>query len=103
MLLTPLDREPEFFSKRQSCGSSVMVWRAFSRKGKSTVAILHGRQDSEAYKLTLFYQLLPFADEKHEGSYVFQQDNASIHTSKSANNAVPRAEYYSVAVAGAYS
>jgi hypothetical protein len=62
-----------------------MVWRAFSRKGKSTLAILHGRQDSEAYKHTLFYQLLPFADEKHEGSYVFQQDNASIHTTKSAN------------------
>jgi hypothetical protein len=85
MLLAPLDREPEFFSKRQSCGGSVMVWGAFSRNGKSTLAILHGRQDSEAYKHTLFYQLHPFADEKHEGSDVFQQDDASIYTSKSAN------------------
>jgi transposase len=85
MLLAPLDREPEFFSEWQSCDGSVMVWRSFNRKGKSTVAILNGRQDYEAYKLTLFYQLLPFADEKHEGPYVFQKDNASIHTSKSAS------------------
>ena len=60
---------------------SWLIWGA----GKSTPAILQGRQDSEAYKHTLFHHLLPFADEKQQGSYVFQQDNPSIHTSKSAN------------------
>ncbi|KAG3195656.1 hypothetical protein PC128_g8319 [Phytophthora cactorum] len=38
-----------------------MVWGAFSDKGKSKLAILRGRQNSD---------------------YVFQQDNASIHASR---------------------
>jgi hypothetical protein len=62
-----------------------MVRRVLAEREKSIPAILQGRQDSEAYKHTLFHHLFPFADEKHGGSYVFQQDNASIHTSKSAN------------------
>jgi len=49
-----------------------MVWRAISAKGKSKLA---------AYTYTLSEHLLPFTDYHYGVDYVFQQDNASIHTS----------------------
>jgi transposase len=39
-----LRTEEQYFSKRQSGGASVMVWGAFSSKGKSSLAILNGNQ-----------------------------------------------------------
>jgi transposase len=77
-----LDDEPQWFSKRQGGGQSVMVWACFSAAGKSQIAFLTGRQKSADYISTLGNYLLPFLVTKHDDGYIFQQDNASIHASR---------------------
>lgn len=75
-------KEEETYKTRQSGGGSVMVWGAFCRSGKSRLAVLEGNQDSVAYCNTLRHYLLPFARDRFEEDYIFQQDNASIHCSR---------------------
>ena len=57
-----------------------MVCTAFSAKGTSEMAVLAERQTSEHYVNTLSEFLLPFAHLHYRIDYIFQQDNASIHT-----------------------
>ncbi|RAW20539.1 hypothetical protein PC110_g23019 [Phytophthora cactorum] len=59
-----------------------MVWGAFSAKGKSKLAMLAGRQASVQYTYTVSEFLLPYAHLNYGVDFVYQQDNASIHTSK---------------------
>ncbi|KAG2813406.1 hypothetical protein PC111_g14406 [Phytophthora cactorum] len=54
-------RPAQSYVHRQNGGGNIMVWGAFSAAGKSKLAILRGRQNSD---------------------FVFQQDNASIHASR---------------------
>lgn len=75
-----LRREPQYFKKRQSGGGSVMVWAAFSGRGKTKLAFLEGKQDAVKYCCTLETFLLPKGREIGGSGWVFQQDNASIHT-----------------------
>lgn len=74
--------EPQVFSRRQNGGGSVMVWGAFCAEGKSELVILEGSQDSERYIYTLSEYLLPFLDRVYGRECIFQQDNASIHSSR---------------------
>jgi hypothetical protein len=41
--------EPREYYSRQNGGGGIMVWAAFSAKGKSAIATLVGRQDSFDY------------------------------------------------------
>lgn len=77
-----LRRPPRETVRRQNGGGSVMIWAAFSAKGKSEVAVLVGRQASEHYVYTLSEYLLPFAHLHYGADFIYQQDNASIHTSE---------------------
>lgn len=70
----------EHFSKRQNGGGGVMFWGAFSSRGKSELALLNGKQDALAYVDTLSEFMVPFAHALHGNEFVFQQDNAPIHT-----------------------
>ena len=47
--------------RRQNGGGSVIVWAAFSAKGKTKIAVLAGKQASEHYVYTLSKFLIPFA------------------------------------------
>jgi transposase len=73
-------KENETCFSRQQGGGSIMVWGAFSAKGTSQLAILDGRQTAEMYVDTLSEYMLPFAHQNYGLDYIFQQDNASIHT-----------------------
>lgn len=78
-----LRKDPELFSRRQHGGGSVMVWGAFSSRGQTTIPWLDGRQNSKDYQETLKEHLLPFTGVAHPDRFVFQQDGASIHRSRS--------------------
>lgn len=75
-------KEERVMSKRQKGGGGVMVWGAFSEKGVSKLAVLVGNQDSKKYVETLKNYLLPYSQTVCGTGWIFQQDNAAIHTSK---------------------
>ncbi|KAG3112528.1 hypothetical protein PI124_g2657 [Phytophthora idaei] len=81
-----LRTEKETFYSRQNGGGSVMIWGGFSSKGTTDIAFLSGRQSPLDYHETLTSHLLPFGEAIHDGSYVFQQDNANIHSSNSTKS-----------------
>ena len=64
-------------------GGSVMVWAAFCVKGKSELAFINGRLNSEGYQQVLENFLLPLMDRWPDEEFIFQQDNAAIHVSNS--------------------
>lgn len=64
---------------------SVMVWGCMSAQGLGELAFIDGIVNSEKYQQILENNLLPSIDKlkNTHGEYVFQQDGASCHTSKS--------------------
>ena len=58
-----------------------MIWAGFSEKGKTGLAFVEGNQKSYNYIYTLSEYLLPFAYKMYGCDFIFQQDNAAIHTS----------------------
>lgn len=64
-------------------GGSVMVWAGFSKGDKTALAFLDGRQTAQDYQLMLEDNLLPYAPLIAGANWVFQQDNASIHSARS--------------------
>jgi transposase len=77
-----LRKEPQYFKKRQSGGGSIMVWGGFAADGKTALAILEGKQNAEKYCETLASHLRPCGRQLAGPRWVFQQDNASIHTAR---------------------
>lgn len=77
-----LRKEAKFFSKRNFGGGSVMVWAAFSAKGKSEIAFVSNKMNSAASIKVLQDHLVPFWDTIEEPGLVFMQDNAPIHSSR---------------------
>ncbi len=80
-----LRKEPQSFFSRHSGGGGLMVWVAISYHGKSKLAFLEGKQDSEKYIYTLSEYMLPFAHLNYGTEFEFQQDNCSIHKSHLTN------------------
>jgi len=77
-----LAKEPQYYSKRQGGGGSVMIWAGFSSGGTTRLAFLQGKQDSAKYCSTLNDYLLPVAANIGGEAWILQQDNAPIHTSR---------------------
>ncbi|KAG3077070.1 hypothetical protein PI124_g20162 [Phytophthora idaei] len=75
-------RPPRQTKRRQAGGGSVMVWAGFSVAGKTKLAVLHGKQNSDDYVYTVSEYLLPFAHLHYGTDFVYQQDGAPIHRSK---------------------
>lgn len=69
-------------SRRHNAVGSVMVWAAISFHGAIDLVVLEGRQTSQKYIDLLEIQKINF-DEIFDGErWIFQHDNAAIHTAR---------------------
>jgi hypothetical protein len=75
-----LRKEPQWFTKRNAGGGSVMCWAACSANGKSRLVFLSGRMNRWRYIELLENELLPIGSSLGGKKWIFQQDNASIHS-----------------------
>lgn len=73
-------------SKRNFGGGSVMVWGAFSQHGKLPICFITTRMNSQMYIDLLEDVLITHLDSCAEEDTIFQQDNASIHVSRSTKD-----------------
>ena len=78
-----LRKDPLYFSRRGHGGGSVMVWAAFTSTGRVRLAFVPKRMNSIQYQFVLRRSLLPFFRRNRRRNFVFMQDNAPIHVSRS--------------------
>lgn len=77
-----LRKEPQYCTKRNFGGGSLMLWGAFSLQGKTYLCKCDGRMNSEKYLDMLEDVLIPYSENEMENDLIFQQDNAAIHVSR---------------------
>lgn len=77
-----LDKTDDPKGSRNFGGGNVMIWGAFSTKGKVTLCFVSNRMNSESYTDVLEDALVPYLEDVAGESFIFQQDNASIHVSR---------------------
>lgn len=81
-----LRKDDLIFSKRQFGGGNCMVWAGISFNGNTLISFTSNRMNSEDYQEVLNEFMLPVIHEYCGSEAEFQQDNASIHSSKSTKN-----------------
>ena len=60
-----------------------MTWAAFSAHGKLSLRFTSSNMNSLNYQQVLEASLLPYLQQNNTISFVYQQDNAPIHVSRS--------------------
>jgi hypothetical protein len=60
-----------------------MIWAVFGSRGKTEIVFCIGNQNFSKYQEILSANLVPLGPVIGERNWLFQQDNASIHCSKS--------------------
>lgn len=78
-----LRKEPKECFSRQMGGGSVMIWGAFSYEGLCDLQRISGHMNSTQYQSMLYDHMIPFGPLLGGANWMFQQDNAACHTSKS--------------------
>ena len=59
-----------------------MIWEAFSANGEAELVVMEECQNAQKYVKVLETILLPLVEVHHGPDFIFQLDNASIHTAK---------------------
>lgn len=81
-----LRKQPIQFSKRNFGGGSVMLWGAFCGTKLLDLEFTTTRINSEEYQRILGKRLVPFMTASRRQTHNFQQDNASVHNSRSTKD-----------------
>lgn len=81
-----LRKSPLLFSRRNFGGGSLMIWGAFQGNRKLELAFVNGRMGSNEYQDLLETKLIPFLENRRQENFIFQQDGAPPHRSKSTKN-----------------
>lgn len=76
-----LRSEEQVRMSRNFGGGGVMIWAAFCFKGRSNIAWIHTKMNSDFYTEKLLESELIWMYEEFGEDLIFQQDNASIHVS----------------------
>ena len=79
-----LRKEELIFSKRQQGGGGVMIWAAFAWNYKSHITFVEGNADSARYQKVVEEHVDQIQQHFGDNEWLFQQDNAPVHTSKSS-------------------
>ena len=90
MIFEKKRKEKKTFSQRVHGGGSVMLWAEFGFNGKSQIAFISSKMNSEGYQKVLEEYLLPVASTISDRGWIFQQDNAPIHVSESTKTWIQR-------------
>ena len=78
--------EPRVVNKRMQGGGGIMIWGAFSSFGTVELALIRGRMNSRRYQEILRNHLLPYVHQWPNIEFLFVQDNAPIHVSRSTRD-----------------
>lgn len=81
-----LRKEKLLLSRQHMGGKSVMVWAAIGFKNRSSIQFLPETLNSIRYRALLDNQLLSNGRTWAGGTFIFQQDNASVHTATIVND-----------------
>ena len=82
-----LRKEPRTFFSRTFGGGSLMIWGAFCKNGKTSLAIISHKMDAICYQDMLCDYALPFFGELDlDDTWTFQQDNARPHSAASTKD-----------------
>lgn len=77
-----LRRSPLLQVRRQMGGGGVMVWAGIGYKGKTDICIVDGKMKSPDYIKLIDDQIRTHAARIAGENFVFQQDNAAVHTAR---------------------
>ncbi len=78
-----LRKDKIMYSKRQQWGGSIMIWAAFGWDGKTDIAYISGLMDASGYQNLQEEYLLGNCEHVGGPNWLFQQDNATVHTTNS--------------------
>lgn len=78
-----LRKDQQILSKRAMGGGGVMVWACFSWDFKGAITFVEGSMDAYRYRELLNPHLQQLSDHFGGNDWIFQQDNAPIHTARS--------------------
>ena len=81
-----LRKEKLIQTKRAMGGGGVMIWAAIGYHGRTLVHCINGTLDSEKYQLILEKELVPNGVKIGGRGWMFQQDNARPHVSRSSQD-----------------